>query len=321
MIVPRAGTGVLSLFANPLNTQVLRAHAEGPRRLGELQASIPWAPEATIRGAVANLQRAGALERRRADSARNALASKLTPAGEEMLEVSRVLEDWLARCPEGPIAIDEEHVKVVVKALAQGWSSALMRELAVSPLTLNELSGLVPGVSYPSLVRRISWMRASGQIQALPREPRGTPYVPSDWLRRAIAPLSVAGRCERRHLEEAPPITDVEVEAAFLLTLPLLRLPRMARGRCLLGTRTDSASNEGGEIALAGVTVDLAAGEIASMSLDLDRDPPTWAIGTPSDWLDAVIDGGCEGLRLGGASPQLAHDLVEGIHRALFIDF
>ena len=35
-------------------------------------------------------------------------------------------------------------------------------------------------------------------------------------------------------------------------------------------------------------------------------------------WLDAVIDGRIEGLRLGGRYPQLALDLVAGLHLALF---
>lgn len=298
---------------------MLRAHAEGPQRLGNLQQRIDWAAEATIRGSIAILREVGALEKRRAEGARNAVATALTPAGEEMLTVPDTLEDWLGQCPSGPIPIGDEHVKVAVKALAEGWSSTLMRALAISPRSLTELSSLIPEVSYPSLERRIGWMRASGQIAALPKENRGTPYAPTDWLRRSVAPLCVAGRCERRHMDDAPPITDVEVEAAFLLTLPLVRLPQAFQGKCLLASRTDPAARES-DPAMAGVTVEVAAGEITSTTVDLDPDPSTWAIGSSDVWLDAVIEGRIEDLRIGGANPQLACDLVQGLHLALFTD-
>jgi DNA-binding HxlR family transcriptional regulator len=299
---------------------VLRAHAEEPQRLGSLQERIDWAAEATIRGSIAVLRQAGALERCRAEGARNAVATALTPAGEEMLAVPEAVEEWLAQCPTGPIAIDDEHVKVVVKGLAEGWTSTLMLALAIAPRSLTELSSLIPQVSYPALERRIGWMRASGQIEALPKEPRGTPYRPTDWLRRSVAPLCVAGRCERRHLDRAPPITDVEVEAAFLLALPLVRLPRTSQGSCLLASGTDTGAGGEEDPALAGVTVEVAAGEIASTTMDPAGEPRTWAIGTSDVWLDAVIDGAIERLRIGGADPQLACDLAQGLHLALFTD-
>ncbi|MFL5898670.1 MAG: hypothetical protein ACJ76D_09460 [Solirubrobacterales bacterium] len=248
------------------------------------------------------------------------MATELTAAGKEILAVPEALEGWLAACPSGPIALDDEHVKVAVKALAEGWSSTLMRALAISPRSLTELSSLIPEVSYPSLERRIGWMRASGQITALPKEARGVPYAPTDWLRRSVAPLCVAGRCERRHMSEAPPITDVEVEAAFLLTLPLVRTPQGLEGRCLLASRTDPAADGREEPAMAGVSVTVAKEGITSTTVELDAEPTTWAIGSSDVWLDAVIEGRVENLRIGGAHPQLACDLAQGLHFALFTD-
>lgn len=261
----------------------------------------------------------GAVEKHKADGARNAVATALTPTGEELLVVAGRLEAWLGQCPNGTIPIDSDHVKVAVKALAEGWSSTLMRALAISPHSLTELSTLIPGVSYPSLERRIGWMRASGQIDALPKGSRGTPYAPTDWLRRSVAPLCVAGRCERRYMADARPITDIEIEAAFLLTLPLVQLPETAAGTCLLASRTDNA--EGGARApLAGVTVEVAAGKIAATSVEWEGEPATWAIGSSDAWLDAVLDGEMEDLRIGGANPQLACDLAQALNFILAID-
>jgi DNA-binding HxlR family transcriptional regulator len=299
---------------------VLRGHADGPQRLGNLQERITWTAEATIRGSIATLREVGALEKRKADGARNAIATALTPAGEEMLDVPAVLERWLAQRPNGPIAIDDERVKAAVKAVAEGWSSTLMRALAISPRSLTELSSLIPDVSYPSLERRIGWMRASGQITAQPKESRSTPYAPTEWLRRAVAPLCVAGRCERRHLDGAPPITDVEVEAAFLLSLPLLQLPKSSEGSCLLASPTDTAEPGGEAAALAGTMVEVRGGEIVSFTVEIPPAPTTWAIGSSDAWLDAVIDGRFENLRIGGTNPQLACDLAQGLHFAFFTD-
>ncbi len=195
-----------------------------------------------------------------------------------------------------------------------------MRALATSPRSLTELNSQISDVSYPALERRISWMRASGQLTALPREDRGTPYVPTDWLRRAVSPLCFAGRCERRHMDDAAPITDVEVEAAFLLTLPLVRLPQISHGSCLLASRTDGAAGEGETPELAGVSLEVVGGEITSATVDLTAEPATWAIGTAEVWLDAVVDGVFDRLRIGGDNPQLARELVQGLHLAYVTD-
>lgn len=273
-----------------------------------------WAAEATIRGAAKNLRDVGSLEKRAADHASNAVATALTPAGEEMLVVSETLEHWLKQCPKGPIAIDDDHVKVAVKALAEGWNSTLMRAIANAPLTLTEISSLIPDVSYPALERRIEWMRATGQISALPREPRGTPYVPTAWLGQAISPIAVAARCERRYVEDAPPITDVEIEAAFLLTLPLVELPATAHGSCVLVSRTDPIDGGDPDLQLAGITVEVSKGQITSSTFSTDSEPNTWAIGTSDHWLEAFIDKRLENLRIGGANPQLPLELIQAIH-------
>jgi DNA-binding HxlR family transcriptional regulator len=317
----RAGSRVLALFENPLNARILRAHVDGPKRLGELQESLGRSAQTTVRAAVANLCAVGALSKRSGGDSANAVATMLTRAGEEMLFVADEVEVWLARCPAGPIAPGSEEAKGAVKALGGGWSSTLMHVLANRPFTLAEVDGLIPGVSYPSLERRVSWMRTTGQIEPVETEGRGTPYVATDWLRYAIAPLGAAGRCERRHLgDEGGPITAIEVEASFLLAVPLAPLRKSARGSCMLAVQTDPQEPGDERPKLAGVTVEVERGQVVSCVPEVCAEPTTWAIGTPEAWLDLVIDGRIEDLRIGGANPQLALDLVTGIHFALFVD-
>ncbi len=315
----RAGSKALSVFENPLNTRILRAHAAGPQRLAELQEKIGWHAEATIRAAVSNLCELGALRKEKVGTTPYAVATVVTRAGEDMLSVADEVEAWLTLCPDGPIAPDAPEAKSAVKALAGGWNSTLIRALANRPHTLTELNGLIPDISYPSLERRISWMRVTGQIEPVEKEGRGTPYVVTDWLRRATAPLAEAARCELRHMaDEGRPITSIEVEGAFLLSVPLVPLPDYAGGASMLAVQTDPAEPEE-DAGLAGVTVEVGAGEVLSCSPEVDDKPSTWAVGGPEAWLDAIIDGRIENLRIGGARPQLALDLVSGIHQALFL--
>ncbi|HET6997010.1 MAG TPA: hypothetical protein VFI03_00340 [Solirubrobacterales bacterium] len=312
---------MLSVFENPLNTRILRAHAEGSLRNTELRARVGGVAPTTVRAAVANLLEVGVLSKIFVGNSSYAVATELNPAGEEMLFVASVVEDWLGRCPNGPLAPNSEAAKGAVKALAGGWSSSLMRALAGGPRTLAELHELIPKVSYPSLERRISWMRATGQIEAVEREGRGTPYGVTDWLRRAIGPLGAAGRCERLYMDaESGPITDVEVEASFLLVLPLIPLRKSARGACTLAANTGPVGSDDEQPLLTGVTVEVEGGEIVSCTPTINHEPATWAVGSAEAWLDLVIDGRIEDLRIGGSAPQLALDLATGLHFALFGD-
>jgi DNA-binding HxlR family transcriptional regulator len=316
----RAGSRVLSLLANPLHAQILRIHVDGPQRLTDLQEQIHWAARTTLRVAVADLRDLGALDKYQADGPPFRHANQLTPAGEEMLFVADTLERWLARAPGGPISPGSEAARSTVQALTEGWSSTLTHSLASQPSSLTELDKLIPDFSYHSIERRLTWMRVNGQIEPLPSGGRGTHYGVTDWLRHSIAPLSAAGRCEQRHMKtEAAPVTAVEVEAAFMLTIPLVPLPESATGTCELAVRTAATgSGDGGEPEAVGVTVEVDRGKVVSCVARLGKGLSTWALETPRAWFDGVIDGHVEGLRFGGASPQLAADLVNGIHFALF---
>ena len=310
---------MLSLFANPLHTRILRAHAAGPRRLAELREELHPAPEATVRAAANCLVDSGALQKHADGAGRRTVAMSLTAAGEEMLVVAADLEVWLAACPEGPIALEGEHAKVAVRALTDGWSSTLIRELADGPRTATELSMRIPQLTQSALERRLAWMRQTGQIEPMQKRGRATPYAPTDWLRRSLAPLCSAGRCEARHLDDSPPITNVEVETAFLLTVPLLRLADGVNGDCLLAARTEDGGHNG-DMPVAGVDVDVRDGKPTARRTELSHDPSNWAMGPAQAWIDVVIDGRVDGLRVGGSDPQLALDLVSALHHALYID-
>ncbi|HSK49114.1 MAG TPA: winged helix-turn-helix transcriptional regulator [Solirubrobacterales bacterium] len=313
---------MLTLLANPLHVRILRAHEAGPLRATEVEEAAGWPAATTLRAAIGNLRRSGLLERQEVSAMPHGVATALTEAGREVLFVAGVVERWLAIPPQGPIPVDSEEAKGAVKALAAGWSTKILRALAARPASLTELAQRIPEVSYPSLERRLTRMRKIHQIEPSPTPGRGIPYEATDWLRHAIAPLCAAGRCERRHMRaETAPITPVEIEAAFLLAMELAPLPETTSGICKLVVLPEADEHgKREEVAPAGVTVEVENGIVLRCVPELQEEVPAWALGTPMDWLNAVIDGHLESLRFGDARPQLAADLVHGLHLGLFGD-
>jgi DNA-binding HxlR family transcriptional regulator len=318
----RAGGAVLSLLAGPLCAPILRAHLEGPLRLPDLRERIGGAAQTTLRGQVGNLRDIGALDRHVRSGMPYTVENELTDVGRGILGVADLLEAWLSRAPQGPIAFGSEPAKGAIRALVAGWGSTVLRALAARPLSLTELDSVIPDLSYPSLERRLSAMRAARQVEMLPSDVGGAkPYAVTDWTRQAVGPLVAAGRCECEHLANATePLTRIDVEAAFLLAVPLVALPAGASGSCLLAV---SSANEESAERLTGVDVVVERGEVVSCVSRLEAESApepsvgTRATGTVESWVTAILEGRVDGVCLGGLDAELAHALVKSMHRSL----
>lgn len=314
----RAGARVLTLLANPLHGRILRAHAAGPLRAAELKEMAGWPAQTTLRAANSTLRDYGLLARREVSEMPYGVATELTPAGHEVLFVAEVVARWLGKA-QPPIALDSTKAKTAVKSLAGGWNTKMVRELAFEPASLTDLDRRIPEVSYPSLERRLTRMRDTRQVTPSPAEGRGTPFEVTEWLRHSVPPICAAVRCERRYMpEQSAMVTAVEIEACFLLALPLIPLPESADGTCTLSVLPEAGENGETEPEPAGVDVTVEAGEIVGCAPEVDHRAPAYALGTPMAWLNAVIEGHFEGLRFGGKNPQLTADLVNGLHLSLF---
>jgi len=312
----RAGGRVLSVLVAPVNALIVQELADGPLRIGDLRERVGCPAQTTLRGHLDDLIALGVIAKVEFRTMPYAVSLELTPAGQEMLFVVDVLGDWLAGAPQGELEFGSDAAKAAVKALAVGWGSAILRALAETPRSLTELDEIITDMSYPSLERRLSTMRINGQIEPAPsRKGQGTPYIPTDWVRHAIAPLSAAGRWERMHLaRETEPVTWVEVEAAFLLTLPLVKLPKSVEGECVLAVDTKEAENR-----IAGVHLTVEKGAIVSYEAELGAErPPTFALGPAEAWLDAVIEGRVNGMRVDGDERLIEQLIVDGLHSTLF---
>jgi DNA-binding HxlR family transcriptional regulator len=310
----RAGAQALSLLATPINVHVLQALAEQPKSLVDLRRETGSPPQTTMRGYLRTLDATGVVTRRRRDDFPGSLDFELTAPGRDLLAVTEVLRFWLAGAPEGPLQLGSSAAKSAVKALVEGWDTSIMRALAARPLSLTELDSLISSLSYPSLERRLVAMRFAGQVRKMPGRGGATPYAVTKWLRHAVAPLAAAARWERQHLrEQAKPIGFRDVEAAFLLAVPLLRLQSDISGSCRMAVELGNGSGRD----LAGVMVTVEEGKVAQCIARLEGHPDAWTTGPAKSWLAAVIERDFKGLELGGDC-SLATELIAGMHGILF---
>jgi DNA-binding HxlR family transcriptional regulator len=311
----RAGAHGLSLLAAPLNVQVIEALAEEPLSLFDLRLAVGSPPQTTMRGHLRALTDTGILERHRQNDFPGSIDYELTRSGRELIAVGQTLQGWLAEAPNGPFQLGTPAAKSAIKALVDGWSSALVRALAAKPLSLTELSSVITGLSYPSLERRLAALRLSGQVARCTGRGGRTPYAVTEWLRRALAPLTASARWERQHVAaETPSMKRIDVEAMFLLGLPLVQLPGGQSGTCRLAVELQSVN---GDHRLAGVLVRLEQGKVVSCATLLEGEAGAWVSGSAPGWLRAVVDRDCGDLEVGGEC-DLALTLIAGINGALF---
>ena len=309
----RAGAQALAVLATPLNLQILQALAERPMRLAELRKRTGLPAQTTLRGHLASLAEIGVLTKRPTRRMPYAVENELTPMGLELLEVAGQLEVWLDQAPDGPISLESGAAKGAIKALIDGWGSTMMRSLAADPLSLTELDSLISELSYPALERRLSSMRIAGLVEAQPSGGVGTPYAVTDWARRGIGPLAAASRCELIHMGwDVAPVTEIDIEAAFLLAMPLVGLPDDVAGSCQL----EVEASPGLVPHSTGVQVTIERGKVVACVSRLEARPTAYAAGPVAEWFNAVSHGKINQLRFGG-SRRIAEDVVAGLHATL----
>jgi len=296
----------------------VRALATEPKRLAELRADLGGPAQSTLRGNLTKLMELGVLERG-AGERPNGLAYQLTEFGGDLLLAVGAVEAWLRQAPHGAVGLESAAAKIAIKALIGGWASTIVRALAARSLTLTELDKLIDSYTYPALERRLSAMRLVGLIEVDPDVDgaAGRHYTVSRWLRRAIGPLSVAARCERRHMPSTTaPIGRLDVESAFLLVMPLISEVPGAEGVFQLaveGGRADTGRP------WAGAQATFERGVVTSCVARLETQPVNWVIGLPSAWLEAVIGRDPDALRFGGDA-ETGREIVQGLHDALFAE-
>lgn len=306
----RAGATALSLLAAPLNVHLLQALEDSPLPLIDLRRAVGSPPQSTMRVYSRTLVEIGTLERQRQAAFPGTVEYASTESGRALLGIGQILERWLQEAPVGPITLGTTASKSATKALVEGWSTNIIRALAAKPLSLTDLNRLIPRISYPSLERRLGALRLADLVEPYPGEGRGTPYRATPWLRRAIVPLSAGAWWERRYLADPPQIGRLDVEAAFLLAIPLIELPPEVSGKCRLAVEIQGGSSP----VFAGVLICVEDGKVISCSSRLEGEAEGWASGSASSWMRRM-NGQEADLEIGGDA-DLVREIVEAIRKS-----
>lgn len=240
---------------------------------------------------------------------------RTTPSGEEVLFVGQVLETWLRGSPGGPLRMGEEKAGFALITMVSSWASTLAHRMAGGPRTLDELAEATGATEREGLEGQLEAMEMTGLLDTVEGPDGEALYTASEWLRRAIAPLVAAARHERRQRDEdTRPPDALDIAGVFLLTLPMVELPADLAGACRL-----KAMMPGDRITSAGVDALVEGGRVTASTLDPDDPPPpSYATGSPLDWMDAIVDPRRDRIKVGGDDHRLAEALVEGLHELLF---
>jgi len=314
----RSGSYALALLAVPLNGALLTELFDGPMRLADLRRSSGAAPQSTVRARLKALEAGEMMARQAREGSLGVVDFALTQAGVDLLLVLAALERWLQLAPEGPLAFGTAAATAAIKALEGGWSSTMLAALSGGPLSLGDLSRDIERVSFPSLARRLTAMRRSRQVQACPRDGHDTRYEVTEWLQQSVAPLAAAVRWEQIHFaDDTRPMARLDVEAAFLLALPLLRMESTLGGSCRLEVEIKDE-----ESLICGAVATVERGRVVSSVGGARGVADSWASGSPLEWArtmsgDGDGDGDGDDLEVGG-DKLLAAGLLAGLNGALF---
>ena len=236
---------------------------------------------------------------------------RITELGEDAFRTHKALNRWLGERPGGPPRPDCL-MREAIGPLLCGWSGGIFHAIAPAPLSLDELDEALPGLEREELETHIERIVRSGQVEAS-AEGGEARYGLTEWGRAAVGLLLASVLYERRHDRELTLPPDVaDVEAAFQMALPLLRLAPWMRGECRLGVQI-----LGGPPLMAGATVRVEGGRVVSASPLLDESPETWITGDALGWCETVIDPGAEKL-LAGGDTELTGALLAALHERLF---
>lgn len=311
----RAGSRSLNLLADALNVDALRALEQGSAMsLTDVHRATGMPAKTTLRGHLRDLAKLGLLERRPRVRATDHAYVELTTAGFEFLEDAEVVSSWLAKCPEESMELGTPMAKNALKALAGGWSETLVHAFATRPHSLTELAGAVD-LNYPSIERRMAAMRSIGLLAPAPGDGRVRPYEPSDWLRRAVGPLTAAARWEQvNSLPGAQPFSQIDMEAALSLIAPLLRLPRSTSGSCRIEIE---ASESASRSSTAAIVIEAKRGQMVHSAAAPDEETDASSAGTADEWFWALVENDPDQLVMDG-NKGLARATLAGMHQLLF---
>lgn len=236
----------------------------------------------------------------------------VAPEGPRSIHLAGLAELWLIESPEGELRWGDRRARKVALGLADGWASTLLHRLAAGPLTLDELDAAVLHLDREEVESCLKTMSRDGEVEPRAGHNGVDAYALTEWGRRGIALLIASARLE--HMAgDADPIEEIDVQAAFGLALPLLRLRGGRSGSCVLTVDLGGLD----EPQPTEATARFEDGRLASWSPGAGEDADARISGGVEGWFRAVIEGRFDRLA-GEGDARLAGAVLEGLHEQLF---
>jgi len=303
---------VLRLLAAGASGVILMALGEGPLRTKELTEKVRGYTPRTIYRYSSKLGEVGVLERHEEPGVPSKVTHSLTePAGRELYElVSAYADASFIRLPDGRI---DAHAWGSLAMLADLWESGLVEELNLGPKSPTELAQLEHGLSYHQVNRRAGLFTVGGFLREEVSRGNRRAYALTDKARRGMALIAGIGRWRRRHVVPAGTsgLTTQEAAGVLRTALPLVALPDHPGKK--LGLEIAPMNGEDPDAVWATVA---AEGSVRSCEGPL-KEVDGHASGKVTDFVDTILDGPHNGLRLNG-DEQLVKACFERLHSILW---
>jgi DNA-binding HxlR family transcriptional regulator len=274
------GERTLRVLAAGCTLAVLDELALGTARPVELGRRLPESAHSAIMRALAGLASLDAVSRRRHGGVPHRTTYTLTLAGLQLLDLTAAAARWESRYP--PAGGEQAPPGAwPLRLLGDAHARAILLALAERELTLPELHGAWSSqLGRSALRKRLAALTGNGTVRRA-RSSGATRYELDPRARALTRTALLAGRWELTHARPRDARPAADLESAFRMILPALRIDPASRGRCRLILDAPGARSA------------------LLLAADRGRLPPLCAAGaaeaqlsaSPREWCRALLDG------------------------------
>ncbi|HEX8752146.1 MAG TPA: winged helix-turn-helix transcriptional regulator [Solirubrobacterales bacterium] len=312
---PTIGT-LLRLLSAGAGGPILMALGSGPLRTKELVERVPHYAARTVYRYAERLVQLGLVEREERAEIPSVVIYNLAPgAGTDLHTLlSAQAASWLSAQPSGQIGAQ---AWASLGMLADLWELGIVEELSRGGRSVTQLAQGCRDLTFHQIARRTNQFLAADLLEKRPGAGSSKHFGLTRQARRGMGLIAAVGRWRHRHLGASGEagLTRGEMATVLRATLPLVRLPAHAGLRfalCVEDAEDEVLEADG---AVLGATV--GRNGLVHPDPEAVVAAEAWARARVGDWLDALIDGGCGGVRAGGAG-ELVESFLDHLHGALW---
>ncbi|HET8955975.1 MAG TPA: winged helix-turn-helix transcriptional regulator [Solirubrobacterales bacterium] len=305
---------MLRLLGAGASGPILMALGAEPLRTMELTERVAGYSPRTVYRYATRLTQLGVIARDEEEGVPSKVVHSLTtPRGRELYElVAAYAGVAMKRLRSGEIGGAEWGALALVAEL---WESGMIDALNLEPKSLTELAHGEHGLSFHQVSRRASIFARSGFVREIPGTGRYRRFALTDKTRLAMGLVAGIGRWRRRHVVPKGSTGLSAREAAGLMrtALPLIVLPGHTGKSFELRVAPAEESEKSVEPVWANVADD---GSIVNSPAAPEAVDGA-AQGNVVAWVDSVLDGPRNGLRVKGDA-ELISDCLRALHASLW---